>query len=82
MTWAQRLKLMFKIDIETCKHGGGTVKVSAGIEDSAVIKQILEHLDRWAEPGTPAFRPFARAPSPFALPGLKEPFSCTDAKLG
>ena len=72
MTWAQRLKRVFKIDIETCAHCGGAVKVIASIEDPAVIKQILAHLDRRAEPATPAFRPFARAP-PTALPGLKEP---------
>ena len=73
MTWAQRLKRVFKIEIETCEHCGGAVKVLASIEDPAVIKQILDHLDRRTEPATPAFRPFARAPSPLALPGLKEP---------
>lgn len=50
MTWAQRLKRVFKIDIETCEHGGGAVKVIASIEDPAVIKQIREHLDRRAGP--------------------------------
>ena len=60
------------IDIETCEHCGGAVKVIASIEDPAVIKQILEHLDRRAQATPPAFRPFARAP-PTALPGLKEP---------
>ena len=73
MTWAQRLKRVFKIDIVTCDHCGGAVKVIASIEDPAVIKQILEHLDRRAEPATAAFRPFARAPPPMALPSLKEP---------
>ena len=29
MTWAQRLKRVFKIDIETCEHCGGAVKVAA-----------------------------------------------------
>jgi len=29
MTWAQRLKRFFKIDIETCRHCGGAVKVIA-----------------------------------------------------
>ena len=73
MTWAQRLKRVFKVDIETCEHCGGAVKVIASIEDPAVIKQILAHLERRAEPATPAFRPFARAPPPRALSGLKEP---------
>ena len=30
---------MFKIDIETCETGGGTMKVIARIEDPAVIKR-------------------------------------------
>ena len=72
MTWAQRLKRVFKIDIETCAHGGGTVKVIASIEDPTVIKQILEHLERRAEAATPVFRPFARAPPQTELPGLTE----------
>ena len=62
MTWAQRLKRVFKIDIETCDHCGGAVKVIASIEDPAVIKQILAHLKQRAEAATQAFRPFARAP--------------------
>jgi hypothetical protein len=40
MTWAQRLKRVFKIDIETCDQCGGTVKVIASIEDPAVVKRI------------------------------------------
>ena len=39
MTWAQRLKRVFKIDIETCETCGGTMKVIASIEDPAVIKR-------------------------------------------
>ena len=27
MTWAQRLKRVFNIDIETCSHCGGAVKI-------------------------------------------------------
>ena len=67
------MKRVFKIDIETCAHCGGAVKVIASIEDPAVIKQILAHLERRAEPATPAFRPFARAPPQPELPGLHEP---------
>ena len=73
MTWAQRLKRVFKVDIETCEHCGGAVKVIASIEDPAVIKQILAHLERRTEPATPAFRPFARAPPQPELPGLHQP---------
>src|SRR5699024_12310679 len=44
MTWAQRLKRVFNIDIETCSGCGGAMKVIACIEDPIVIKQILDHL--------------------------------------
>ena len=64
---------LIKTDILTCEHCGGAVKVQANIEDPAVIKKILEHLDRRTELAPSAFRPFARAPPSFALPGLKEP---------
>ena len=73
MTWAQRLTRVFKIDIETCEHCGGAVKVIASIEDPIAIKKILAHLDRRDAPATPAFRPFARAPPQAPLPSLKEP---------
>ena len=42
---AQRLKRVFGIDMQTCKCGG-TIKVIACIEDPALIKQILDHLDK------------------------------------
>ena len=44
MTWAQRLKRVFNIDIEICSQCGGPVKVIASIEDPQVIKKILDHL--------------------------------------
>jgi len=46
MTWAQRLKRVFRIDIETCGHCGGALRIIAGIEEPSVIKRILEHLAR------------------------------------
>ena len=49
MTWAQRLKRVFNIDISTCDVCGGAVKVISSIEDPVVIKQILAHLERKAE---------------------------------
>ena len=44
MTWAQRLKRVFNIDIETCRECGGAMKVIACIEDLVVIQKILNHL--------------------------------------
>jgi len=46
MTWAQRLKRVFKIDIEVCEHCGGKVKVIASIEDPQVIEKILRHINK------------------------------------
>jgi hypothetical protein len=46
LTWAQRLKRVFNIDIETCKDCGGHVKIIACIEEPAVIEKILRHLER------------------------------------
>ncbi len=45
MTWAQRLKRVFGIDIETCSACGGAVRIIACIEDPEVIEKILAHLD-------------------------------------
>ncbi|NNJ97321.1 MAG: IS91 family transposase, partial [Gammaproteobacteria bacterium] len=44
MSWAQRLKRVFDIEIETCSVCGGSMKVIAAIEDPVVIKKILTHL--------------------------------------
>ncbi len=62
MTWAQRLKRVFNIDIETCKSCGGTVKIIACIEDPLVIKKILTHLERKDACGAARRLPPCRAP--------------------
>jgi hypothetical protein len=69
MTWAQRLKRVFNIDIEVCSRCGGSVRVIACIEDQDVIDRILAHL-RDKEQGTPTLphlAPPTRAP-PEVLP--------------
>jgi hypothetical protein len=60
MSWAQRLKRVFGIDIETCERCGGAVKIIASIEDPPVIEKILAHLGL-AGTGQGALPP-ARAP--------------------
>ena len=62
MTWAQRLKRVFGIDIETCPACGGAVKVIACIEDPVVIKRILDHLKQKADANEPRPLPESRAP--------------------
>ena len=54
MTWSQRLKRVFAIDIETCRQCGGRLRVIASIEAPAVIEWILEHLGRDAGSVDPA----------------------------
>ena len=73
MTWAQRLRRVFKIDLETCDQCGDAVRVIASIEDPIVIKQILAHLEQRAVLPPLALGPFARAPPSGELPGLMEP---------
>jgi len=62
LTWAQRLKRVFNIDIETCSQCGGAVKIIACIEDPAVIEKILTHLNKKATGAEPARLPESRAP--------------------
>jgi hypothetical protein len=57
-----RLKRVFSIDIETCGECGGDVKIIANIEDPAVIKKILSHLDDNATSAATGLLPDCRAP--------------------
>jgi hypothetical protein len=69
MTWAQRLKRVFSIDIEVCGRCGGSVRVIACIEDQDVIDRILTHLRQKEQetPTRPLLVPPTRAP-PGTLP--------------
>ena len=69
MTWAQRLKRVFNIDIEACSLCGGPVRVIASIEDQDVIDRILTHLRQQEQetPTQPLLVPPTRAP-PATLP--------------
>jgi hypothetical protein len=46
MTWAQRLKRVFGIDITTCNHCGGAVRIVASIEEPNAIGAILGHVEK------------------------------------
>ena len=59
MRWAQRLKRVFQVDVETCLICGGTVKVIASVEDQPIIERILRHL---AGKDLPGLWPESRAP--------------------
>ncbi|MCP4044523.1 MAG: IS91 family transposase [Gammaproteobacteria bacterium] len=67
MTWAQRLKRVFNIDIEVCSKCGGAVKVIACIEDPVVIEKILTHLGQKPASTEPVVLPQPRAPPQASL---------------
>ena len=46
MSWAQRLKRVFGIDIQTCSRCGGKVRLISAIEEVQVIQRILTHLGK------------------------------------
>ena len=53
LSWAQRLKRVFNIDITLCPICGGTMRVIADITDPDIILKILDHL----EPQPPPIKP-------------------------
>jgi len=60
LTWAQRFKRVFAIDIESCRQCGGRLRVIACIEQLEFIARILGHLGRVAgavDPGHPSRAP-------------------------
>lgn len=67
MTWMQRLKRVFNIDIEVCEKCKGPVKIIACVEDPAVIEKILKHLKEKAVTDKMAQRPPSRAPPKIEL---------------
>lgn len=78
MTWAQRLKRVFNIDIEICSECVGTIKVIAGIEDPAMIKKILTHLKGQAAPEPAGLLPSVRAPPLVSLQRTGRPVDLFD----
>jgi hypothetical protein len=62
MTWAQRLKRVFNIDVSVCPKCGGEARVIASIEDQQIIDKILAHLmKKGALPPPPELLPATRA---------------------
>jgi len=67
LSWAQRLKRVFAIDIEHCRRCGGKLRVIASIEDPALIERILAHLEPLPA-GEPPRAPFTPRAPPQPLP--------------
>jgi len=55
MSWAQRLKRVFAIEIEKCEGCGARVRIIASIEDPQVIERILKHLGLQQSPASEAW---------------------------
>ena len=63
MSWAQRLKCVFGIEIDTCAGCDGKLRIIASIEAPEIIAKILSHLDQTVAADVQHERPLgARAP--------------------
>lgn len=51
MTWAQRLKRVFGIDVEICLHCGGQVRIVTSVEEPQAIRAIRAILDHFEKRG-------------------------------
>lgn len=69
MTWAQRLRRVFRIDVQTCPKCGGTMKIIACIDEEVVIEKILAHIDAQVLPPDAVALPSTRAPPQFEIDG-------------
>ena len=50
LTWAERLRRVFNIDISTCPHCGGKLRIIADVTNPDVIEKILKHIAARAPP--------------------------------
>jgi len=66
MTWAQRLKRVFNIDVSTCSHCGGALRIVASIEEPTAIRAILAHFEKYGTVEKERDRLAPRAPPALA----------------
>ena len=52
LTWMQRLKRVFAIDLSVCPKCGGRLRVIADVTDPQVIQRILQHVAHQQGPPT------------------------------
>lgn len=62
LCWAQRLKRVFGIDVNTCVYCGGTVRIVASVEEPKTIRAILDHFEKHGALEPAHYRPAPRAP--------------------
>jgi HrpA-like RNA helicase len=68
--WARLIQTIYEVDPLVCPKCSSEMRVIAFIEDSAVIKKILKHLDLWEIKRKP--RPIANAPPIEVFPAYDE----------
>jgi hypothetical protein len=62
MSWAQRLKRVFNIDVATSIHCAGAVRIVASIEEPNAIRAILAHFAKHGALEEAHYRPGPRGP--------------------
>ena len=62
MTWAQRLKRVFNIEVTTSVHCGGAARIVASVEDPTAIRAILDHFENNGALSHAHYRPRPRGP--------------------
>jgi hypothetical protein len=53
MSWMQRLRRVFAIEIERCRGCGGRLEVIASIEAPTLIERLLAHVRQRSEEDLP-----------------------------
>ena len=67
MTWAQRLKRVFNIEVTTCVNCGGAARIVASVEDPTAIRAILAHFAKHDALEHAHYRPRPRGPPAVAM---------------
>ena len=62
MTWAQRLRRVFNINITICVQCDGAVRIVANIEEPTAIRAILAHFAKHGALEEAHYRPRPRGP--------------------
>jgi hypothetical protein len=62
MTWAQRLKRVFNVDVQTCERCGGHARIVAAVEEPQAVRAILDHFEKHGALAQAHYQPAARGP--------------------
>ena len=79
MTWAQRLKRVFGIDVNACVHCGGAARIVASVEEPHAPRAILNHFESNAALSHAHYRPRPRRAALGPLSGIGEKWPQTVA---